>query len=60
MREHTRRAFEQAEDDLVEQYNNGFLDNHEFNVEMRELGREYAEEAEMAAEEAYWAEREQW
>ena len=55
-----RDAFDRAEDMFTQQYNEGFLSLDEFNAEMRELGRDYAQMAEEAAWDAYEAERDRW
>lgn len=45
--------FERAEDELIEQLNNGEITREEFNLEMRELRAELRAGAEEAAEAAY-------
>jgi hypothetical protein len=54
------RAYERAEDDLAQQYNDGVISLAEFNAEMREMARDYAAEAEEAAQAAYDEERSRW
>ena len=44
--------YEEAEDELCEQLNNGEITTEEFNKEMSELRREVRAEAEEAAEQA--------
>lgn len=55
-----RDAYEREEVALEERLHSGELSQAEFNEEMRDLGRAYHEEADRAADEAYWAERERW
>ena len=45
--------YEKAEDELVEQFNNGEITRKEFNYEMSELRRELRQLAEDAAQETY-------
>ena len=45
--------YEKAEDELVEQFNNGEITRKEFDYEMRELRREFRQLAEDAAQETY-------
>ena len=44
--------FEKAEDELVEQFNNGEINSKEFNREMNDLRAELREQADQAADEA--------
>lgn len=45
--------YERAEDQLVDDLNNGLLSRSEFDAEMRELNAQYRQAAEDAAQDAY-------
>lgn len=52
--------YEQEEDQLVEDLNNGLITREHFNQAMRELNREMRSMTEEAAQEAYDREMENW
>lgn len=60
MNDRVIRAYERAEDDLSDQLAAGHITQAEFNAEMREMARDYAAEAEEAAQAAYEEERSRW
>ena len=47
------RAYEKAEDQLVQDLNDGRISRDEFNAEMRAMAQDYRLEAEAAAQAAY-------
>lgn len=60
MNDRVIRAYERAEDDLHDRLVAGEISQQEFNREMREMARDYAAEAEEAAQAAYDEERSRW
>lgn len=60
MNDRVIRAYERAEDHLHDQLVAGEISQAEFNREMREMARDYAAEAEEAAQAAYDEERSRW
>lgn len=56
----SQRWFEQAEDQLVRELNEGRITQFEYNKELRELQREYRDAAQEAAHDAYEREMGNW
>ena len=56
----TDSQFEAEEQDICDRLNNGDINQTEFNNEMRELNREYKAMAEVACQEAYDNEAQNW
>lgn len=55
-----RDAYDRAEEMLFAAHERGELSQADFNTELRELARDYRDEAENAAWDAYYDEQERW